>query len=805
VKEKIVRLRTAMASGQFPLYVLAVVGVLTIPYAWCVPLIALTVALQLITSQKVLNTDISKFWRTNESQRIMIGGALIWLFAYLRTEAVSFLVGDKHVSGILQVSNSAYMALMSAILATVCFYTFALLVSVRTCPRGIGSQHDRKLQKWTDNTFSGFCLTFAGVIFAVCLTSGGVLDQIGNWLASSAFDANLVYWADFARQVPAQPILVVTVKLVTAFVTTTLFWSRGVQISAFLTALAKQVAISPATKFGDTFLRVFHAPRTVLKLREKQPFLKNAASTFLYLLFWYGLLFWLCAFCPGALGDAIGNWLLASVKDSGLIPSMEFVGGPYSFGTPPDVETLDRVRVFCAAIVALYGTVPAAIMSAPFLPYAKRRELHLTEDGVVFANSRFVGGRMKQMLLWSNFAHVDVVRKKKQAQGKIVLKFHTGGKVVLSEKQLDPRSLDKLLGAIDEHAQNCVVTDAVVALRAEIRAKMANDGKQSELGSLSAQNFQSTIFVPHDLGTWLPNGEARVVRLLASRPLSCVYLVRLNTGELAIAKQFFLADDNEQAQALRKTFQREYELLKAIDHPRVSKVLEVFERDESTYLLLEHASGIDLRKLVGIEGAQPESVVIDWALQICDIISALHDQDPPIVHRDLTPDNLILAEDGSLRIIDFGAAHQFMEGITGTIIGKQCYVPPEQLRGQAGPASDVYSFGCTLFYLLTGSEPTALTQCNPKSIESVSDEINQLVMRCTEFDDAARPQTFAELRETLVEMKHGRQPKEVLKKFAEAVMEISDEELAAEEAGSQLEPESVVIHLTETEKVAEWN
>lgn len=141
-------------------------------------------------------------------------------------------------------------------------------------------------------------------------------------------------------------------------------------------------------------------------------------------------------------------------------------------------------------------------------------------------------------------------------------------------------------------------------------------------------------------------------------------------------------------------------------------------------------------------GPRPEAAVIDWAKQVCSILEYLHQREQPIVHRDLTPDNIILCDDGNIRVIDFGAAQQFIEGVTGTLIGKQCYVAPEQLRGLATVRSDIYSLGCTIYFLLTGKDPLPLTECNPQDEVKVSAWLNELVRTCTAFDEQDRPQSI---------------------------------------------------------------
>ncbi len=234
--------------------------------------------------------------------------------------------------------------------------------------------------------------------------------------------------------------------------------------------------------------------------------------------------------------------------------------------------------------------------------------------------------------------------------------------------------------------------------------------------------------------------------MLNTQPSAATYLVRTRSQNLAVLKQFVVPKDTEKNHRLQKQFEREYRILSSVNHPNICKILDVFEEDGISYLVLQHMNGRDLRKIVEENGARLEEQVIGWANQIAEIMLYLHSQSPPILHRDLTPDNLILADDGSIKLIDFGAAHHFMEGVTGTLIGKQCYMAPEQLRGKATVRSDIYSLGATLAFLLTGKEPRSLAQSSPKNADkTISNQLNELIMRCTAFDEEQRPQSFQEV------------------------------------------------------------
>ncbi len=187
-------------------------------------------------------------------------------------------------------------------------------------------------------------------------------------------------------------------------------------------------------------------------------------------------------------------------------------------------------------------------------------------------------------------------------------------------------------------------------------------------------------------------------------------------------------------------FEHEASMLGSLKHASIVTLLDSFVEDHRAYLVLEYVNGQSVRKLVQSQGPLPESACIDLALDMCDILQYLHTQVPPIVHQDFTPDNLLLSEDGRLKLIDFMVAkHQLPEVCTNTVVGKHHYMPPEQFRGKATSQSDIYAFGATLYFMLTGSDPEPMSVSHPVLCnEEVSSGLNSIVARATEIDTTRR-------------------------------------------------------------------
>lgn len=164
-----------------------------------------------------------------------------------------------------------------------------------------------------------------------------------------------------------------------------------------------------------------------------------------------------------------------------------------------------------------------------------------------------------------------------------------------------------------------------------------------------------------------------------------------------------------------KLFEREAQILKQLDHPRIPKYRDYFSIDERTLwfgLVQNYIPGVSLKELLSQGKRFTEQEVRDIARDILKILIDLHELNPPILHRDIKPSNLIVGENQQVYLVDFGAVQDraAKEGATFTVVGTYGYAPMEQFGGRAIPASDLYALGATLIHLLTGTAPADLPQ-----------------------------------------------------------------------------------------------
>ncbi|NET37927.1 MAG: serine/threonine protein kinase [Cyanothece sp. SIO1E1] len=187
------------------------------------------------------------------------------------------------------------------------------------------------------------------------------------------------------------------------------------------------------------------------------------------------------------------------------------------------------------------------------------------------------------------------------------------------------------------------------------------------------------------------------------------------TGKRVALKELSLRGMSDWKQL--ELFEREAQVLAHLSHPAIPNYIDYFQVDTPEnrlfYIVQELAAGESLATLVQNGWHADELEVRQIALQILEILSYLHRLAPPIIHRDIKPQNIIRSQTGQIFLVDFGAVQNvYRHTLTqsNTVVGTYGYMAPEQFRGQALPASDLYALGATLIFLLTHQSPADLPQ-----------------------------------------------------------------------------------------------
>jgi outer membrane protein assembly factor BamB/tRNA A-37 threonylcarbamoyl transferase component Bud32 len=231
----------------------------------------------------------------------------------------------------------------------------------------------------------------------------------------------------------------------------------------------------------------------------------------------------------------------------------------------------------------------------------------------------------------------------------------------------------------------------------------------------------------------------------------------------AIKEMSQSAPDSHTRSLNLRNFEREAGLLATLQHPAIPKVYDFFEENSRIYLVLELIDGKDLESVLEEAGAPlAEDRVGRWAVQICDVLHYLHNHQPEtIVFRDMKPSNVMVTANERIVLIDFGIARNLNRSDRkGTMIGTEGYSPPEQYRGMAEPAGDLYALGASLHHLLTNTDPRLETpftfqerpirQINPL----VSPEMETVAVKALEYDRSERWQSAEEMKQALLAVPH---------------------------------------------------
>jgi serine/threonine protein kinase len=204
----------------------------------------------------------------------------------------------------------------------------------------------------------------------------------------------------------------------------------------------------------------------------------------------------------------------------------------------------------------------------------------------------------------------------------------------------------------------------------------------------------------------------RWLQMLGTGGMGVIYLAEDSAAgnSSCVVKQLNskYADPEERSEAVR-LFKREASLLKSLNHPGVVRFFDSYSTEDGKhYLVMDYVRGSSLESVINDFGAFNDDDTVKVGIQICEVLEYLHDQEPPIIYRDLKPSNLMLTPEGQIVFIDFGIARTFMPKESATRVVTAGYSPPEQYFGKPETRSDLYALGATIGHLLTGVRPKPL-------------------------------------------------------------------------------------------------
>jgi serine/threonine protein kinase len=172
-------------------------------------------------------------------------------------------------------------------------------------------------------------------------------------------------------------------------------------------------------------------------------------------------------------------------------------------------------------------------------------------------------------------------------------------------------------------------------------------------------------------------------------------------------------------------FREQAKVLCEISHPGMPKIYEAFESQGQIFLVSEMIYGQHLKQLVSSQGPLSQPQIATWAIDVCHLLGYLHQREPPLVHQSLKPSNLIrpTIPHGLSQVVLVNFGELSVPSEAGTAIGSVAYTAPEQQLGQPSPASDLYSLGATMIYLLTQQDPDAFYQLGNEDVNLVVEDI----------------------------------------------------------------------------------
>lgn len=252
----------------------------------------------------------------------------------------------------------------------------------------------------------------------------------------------------------------------------------------------------------------------------------------------------------------------------------------------------------------------------------------------------------------------------------------------------------------------------------------------------------------------LVDNKYKILSEVGRGGMSVVYLAINERANKTWAVKEIRKDGVVDFEAVKQGLVVETDMLKKLNHDHLPSIIDVIDLDDSFLIVMDYIEGKSLQSVLKSNGAQPQELVIQWGIQLCDVLGYLHSREPAIIYRDMKPANVMLRPNGDVTLIDFGTAREFKNRTMvedTTCLGTRGYAAPEQFggRGQTDARTDIYCLGATLYHLITGHSPAEppyeikpLSYWNPAFSGS---GLEYIIAKCCQQDPVHRYQSCAEL------------------------------------------------------------
>jgi len=458
----------------------------------------------------------------------------------------------------------------------------------------------------------------------------------------------------------------------------------------------------------------------------------------------------------------------------------------WTAGSMGEDNPLHAALVLVQALVLFITVLAVMVLSAFYMRTFKLKQLLLPSDiglsstGLRLHRRNLHAGQTDNFIRWEDMTSVKIEQRATGKSGLLaepVLEIHhVGGGQPLALKLSMVATIEErylLHDFLKQYARPALGDNDISGL---IRMNNASDVPFTQLWSQALMDRRARIrtnILPK--GTTLQCGRFFIQENIGGGGQGAVYRAEMLEGgedpQTVILKEYVLPD-REHIGDYKKAveqFENEIRLMSKMGSVKIAKLIDAFVEDRRSYLVLEPIDGLTLKQHVEKYGPIKDKEAIALAKQMLAILQQLHSMSPPVMHLDFSPENLMINESGEVVLIDFNISSEQDSLRTKTVMGKQHYMAPEQYRGNPSLVSDIYSFGATMFYALTGQEPEPISVSRPKEVISdVHRACDEFVARATALEESDR---FSDVKECLAALDKIDLEGPIAIKLPEAVLE----------------------------------